>query len=63
MTDAPDFRNRIDVLERQQALQTEALRRIIEGHWSGAEGAAAIVVALVGGQEPPGFAPVPFDGE
>jgi len=45
-------------LKTQQALLTEAVRRIIEGHWTGAEGAAADVVALMGGTAPAGFAPI-----
>lgn len=61
MADDSELAQRLEVLERQQALQTDALRRIVEGHWTGAEGAAAIVVALVGGEAPPGFNPVPFD--
>lgn len=36
--------------DAQQALQTEALRRILEGKWTGADGAAGLVVALEGGQ-------------
>ncbi len=40
---------RIAQLERQQAEQTLALRQILEGHLSGAAGAAGTVVALEGG--------------
>ncbi len=36
-------------LQAQQALQTQALRRILEGKLDGADGAAADVVALEGG--------------
>lgn len=36
-------------LEQQQALQTQALRRILEGKLDGADGAAADVIALEGG--------------
>jgi hypothetical protein len=60
MNDDQELSNRLDVIERQVALQTEALRRIIEGRWDGADGAAGLIVALVGGQAPEGFAPVPF---
>lgn len=41
---------RLVQLERQQALQTEALRRILEGKWEGADGAAGSVVSLEGGK-------------
>lgn len=37
-------------LSEQQALQTQALRRILEGKLEGADGAAGSVVALEGGQ-------------
>lgn len=40
----------IEQLKRQQALQTQALRQILEGNLEGAEGAAGSVVALEGGQ-------------
>ena len=40
-----DVDTRIAQLETQQALQTEAIRRILEGKWQGAEGAAGLVVA------------------
>ena len=53
--------DRLHVLEVQQALQTEALRRIVEGKWTGADGAAGVIVALTGGQAPEGFTPLPFD--
>lgn len=45
-----DLGTRIAQLEAQQALQTEALRRIVEGRWPGADGAAALIVALEGGR-------------
>lgn len=61
MIDGQHLEDRIAILERQQALQTETLRRIVEGHWTGAEGAAGLIVALVGGQEPADFEPVPFE--
>lgn len=41
---------RIATLEAQQAMQTEALRRLLEGKLEGADGAAGLVVALEGGQ-------------
>jgi Domain of unknown function (DUF1906) len=50
---------RVNLLEKQQALQTEALRQILEGLWQGADGAAGTVVALMGGQQAD-FAPRPF---
>lgn len=37
-------------LQQQQAIQTEALRRILEGRLEGADGAAGLIVALEGGQ-------------
>ena len=39
----------IEQLKSQQALQTQALRQILEGNLEGAEGAAGSVVALEGG--------------
>jgi hypothetical protein len=39
----------IDQLRAQQALQTQALRQILEGNLEGADGAAGTVVALEGG--------------
>lgn len=41
---------RVQQLEQQQALQTRALRQILEGKLDGADGAAGTVVALEGGQ-------------
>lgn len=41
--------DRLAQLELQQAMQTRALRMILEGRLSGANGAAAQVVALEGG--------------
>lgn len=41
---------RINQLEQQQAAQTKALRQILEGRLTGADGAAGTVVALEGGQ-------------
>lgn len=41
--------DRLTLLETQQSLQTEALRRTLEGHWLGANGAAGTVVQLMGG--------------
>jgi len=39
--------DRLDLLETQQSLRTESLRRIVEGNWEGAEGAVATVAALL----------------
>lgn len=56
-----DLQAQIDQLSRQQALQTDALRRIVEGRWTGdLPTAAADVVALLGGTAPADFAPLPF---
>lgn len=41
---------RLEQLELQQAMLVEAQRRTIEGRWSGADGAAGIIVAIEGGQ-------------
>ena len=61
MAELEELMARIAVLEQQQALQTDALRRIIEGHWTGElPHAAADVVALLGGTPPEDFAPLPF---
>jgi hypothetical protein len=38
-------------LKKQIADFTEGMRRIVEGKYNGAEGAAAIVVALEGGKD------------
>jgi hypothetical protein len=46
--DMAQIDERVALLEKQQALQTEALRLILEGQWQGAEGAAGVVVALSG---------------
>jgi hypothetical protein len=45
----PTVEERLAALEKQVPLQTEGLRRVTEGHYNGAEGSAAIVVALEGG--------------
>ena len=37
----------VDQLKEQQAMLTEALRRTIEGKWTGADGTAALIVALI----------------
>ena len=50
---------RLALLETQQALQTEALRRTLEGHWLGADGASGAVVQLMGG-DVPDFSPRDF---
>jgi hypothetical protein len=52
-----DIESRLAQLSLQQALQTEALGRIVEGHWLGADGAAGSIVALRGGVAG-GFQPV-----
>jgi len=39
--------DRLRILETQQALRTESLRRIVQGNWEGAEGAVATVAALL----------------
>lgn len=46
----PTNDERLALLERQQAAQTLAIRRILEGKLEGAEGAAGKVVELEGGQ-------------
>lgn len=46
----PTVEERLAQVEAQQALQTQALRRLLEGKLEGADGAAADVVALEGGQ-------------
>jgi hypothetical protein len=56
MTETLD--ERVALLERQQAAQTEALRRIVEGRWEGADGAAGTIDALLGGES--GIHPLPF---
>lgn len=45
-----ELQNEVDQLKTQQAMQTRALRMILEGHLAGANSAAAQVVALEGGQ-------------
>jgi hypothetical protein len=45
----PTVEERLAALEKQVPLQTEGLRRVTEGHYTGANGSAAIVVALEGG--------------
>lgn len=49
-TEQPSVDEQIKQLSAQQALQTAALRRILEGKLEGADGAAGAVVALEGGQ-------------
>lgn len=49
-TEQPSVEEQIKQLSAQQALQTAALRRILEGKLEGADGAAGAVVALEGGQ-------------
>lgn len=61
MTSIEELTAKVEQLSRQQALQTDALRQIVEGRFTGElPNAAADVVALMGGQAPPAFAPVPF---
>lgn len=55
-----DINPRIALLETQQALQTKAIRRILEGNWQGAAGAAGLVVELNGGED---IAAKPFPGD
>jgi hypothetical protein len=55
-----DTQSRLELLERQQSLQTDALRQIIEGNWTGATGAAGLVVALMGGTAPADFSPMEY---
>jgi ABC-type cobalt transport system substrate-binding protein len=38
----------IALIQKQQAAQTEALARLVEGRWTGADGAAGKVVELMG---------------
>lgn len=60
MATPEEMQAEIDQLKQQQSMTVEMARRIIEGRWQGADGAAGLYVALVGGTPPPGFAPVPF---
>lgn len=50
MTTIDQLQSELAQLQAQQALQTQALRRILEGKLEGADGAAADVAALEGGQ-------------
>ncbi len=45
-------------LEAQQALQTQAIRQILEGKLLGADGAAGTLVALEGGETSVEVAPI-----
>ena len=49
MTQQDPLASDVATLKAQQALQTQALRRILEGNLEGPSGAAADVVALEGG--------------
>jgi hypothetical protein len=46
----PTLEDRVELLEQQQAILTDLARRLLEGRLEGAEGAAALVVALEGGR-------------
>jgi len=50
----------VSQLQNEQALQTQALRRTLEGNLDGPDGAAADVVALEGGQTSITVAPFAF---
>ncbi|MDE2101838.1 MAG: hypothetical protein KGL39_31620 [Patescibacteria group bacterium] len=47
----PDVQKALDTINKRIADQTEGLRRVVEGKYSGPAGAAAIVVALEGGSD------------
>lgn len=51
----------VQQLQAQQALQTDGLQRISEAKFLGADGLAAVVVALHGGTEPEGYTPRDFE--
>jgi hypothetical protein len=44
-----DIFEQLALVQQQQAMQTQALRRILEGRLEGADGAAGLIVALEGG--------------
>lgn len=50
MTMTDDLQTRVAALEARDVLLTQALRRLLEAKLEGADGAAADVVALEGGQ-------------
>jgi hypothetical protein len=45
----PTVEERLEQLERQQGKQTKTLKQIVEGDWTGAEGAAGTIDELMGG--------------
>ena len=45
----PDVQKALDDINARIADQTQGLRRVVEGKYQGADGAAGIVVALEGG--------------
>jgi hypothetical protein len=62
MTSTDELEARIEALEAQQAVQTDALRYLVEGRWTGdLPHAAAEISALYGPDGPgPDFAPVEY---
>jgi hypothetical protein len=50
MATAQELADKVQALEKRDALLTQAIRRILEGKLEGADGAAADLVALEGGQ-------------
>lgn len=57
----PTLEQRVTQLEAQQAVQSEALRRLVEGRWTGdLPHAAALIASLYGPVPPADFAPVAF---
>lgn len=57
--DMATVEERLAQLEKQVPLQTEGLRRVTEGHYTGADGSAAIVLALEGNDPPKPISPQP----
>jgi hypothetical protein len=54
--------DRIAALEKQQQVQTDALRYLVEGKWVGDLPTAAAEIASLYGEKPPeDFKPIPFD--
>ena len=61
MSTLEELEQRIEVLESQQATQTEALRYLSEGRWVGdMPHAAAFIASLYGAEGPPEYAPVEY---